>query len=331
MMFFKKIKKLVCLLLLAYFIIPQNILAYSNKIIASGENIGITLNANGILIVGTYEINNESPAQNAGIKKGDIIKKINSKEIYSIKEMAEKINETNSDEIEIEYKRNDQIKKTKLKLYKDESNIYKTGLFVKDSITGIGTLTFIDPKTKKFGALGHEIREQATEKIFEIKEGTIYNSNVTGIIPSDNGKPGEKKAEYNKDEIKGKTTENTTQGIFGTYTENINDLKTYEVATPDKITTGPAKIITVLKNHETKEYDINIIQVNSEKQKNKNFIFEITDKELLNKTNGIIQGMSGSPIIKDNMILGAITHVVINDPHKGYGIFITNMLEEAEN
>ncbi len=330
-MFFKKFKKLIYLLLLAYFIIPQSVLAYSDKIIASGENVGITLNANGVLIVGTYEINNEHPAQNAGLKKGDIIKKINDQVVFTIKDMADIINETNTDQINIEYERKNQIKQTKLKLYKDESNIYKTGLFVKDSITGIGTLTFIDPKTKKFGALGHEIQEQSTEKIFEIKDGTIFNSSVTGIIPSRNGNPGEKKAEYDKNKIKGIAEENTTQGIFGTYTDEINEIKTYEVARPDEITPGPAKIITVLKNHETKEYDINIIQINSEKKKNKNFIFEITDKELINKTNGIIQGMSGSPIIRDNMILGAITHVVISDPHKGYGIFITNMLEEAEN
>ena len=330
-MFFKNFKKLICLLLLSYFIIPINVLAYSNKIIASGENIGITLNADGVLIVGTYEINNESPAKTAGLKKGDIIKKINNNEEKTIEEMASIINESKSEEINIEYKRDEKTKNTKLKLYKDESNIYKTGLFVKDSITGIGTLTFIDPETKKFGALGHEIREQATEKILEIKDGKIYESNVTGIIPSNDGNPGEKKAEYNKEKEKGTAKENTTQGIFGTYTDNINEKITYEVAKPNQITTGPAKIKTVLKNHEIKEYDINIIQINSVKQKTKNFIFEITDKELLEKTGGIIQGMSGSPIIKDNYIIGAVTHVVVNDPHKGYGIFITNMLEEAEN
>lgn len=330
-MFFKNFKKLICLLLLSYFIIPINVLAYSNKIIASGENIGINLNADGVLIVGTYEINNESPAKTAGLKKGDIIKKINNNEVKTIEEMASIINESKSEEINIEYKRDEKTKNTKLKLYKDESSVYKTGLFVKDSITGIGTLTFIDPETKKFGALGHEIREQATEKILEIKDGKIYESNVTGIIPSNDGNPGEKKAEYNTEKTKGTATENTTQGIFGTYTEDITDNNTYEIAKPNQITTGPAKIKTVLKNHEIKEYDINIIQINSVKQKTKNFIFEITDKELLEKTGGIIQGMSGSPIIKDNYIIGAVTHVVVNDPHKGYGIFITNMLEEAEN
>ena len=327
----KKFKKLICLLLLTYIIIPTNVLAYSEKIIAGGENIGIKLNSKGILIVGTYDINNTSPAKKAGLETGDIITGIEEKSVNTIDEMANVINEANTEEITIKFLRNDLEKTTKLKLYKDENNIYKTGLFVKDNIVGIGTLTFIDPETKKFGALGHEIQEQATEKIFEIKDGTIFDSVVTGIIPSNNGNPGEKKAEYNEEKIKGIAEENTTQGIFGEYTDKIPNRKTYKVAKPEEIKEGPAKILTVLENQNIKEYDINIIQINSKKQKHKNFIFEITDNELLEKTGGIVQGMSGSPIIRDDYIIGAITHVVVNDTNKGYGIFITNMLEESEN
>ncbi len=330
-MIFKKIKKLVYLLLLSYIIMPINALAYSDRIIAGGENIGITLNSKGILIVGTYEVNSESPAEKAGLKNGDIIKSINDKNVTNIEDMAKAINENKSEEITIKYERNNQTKIAKLKLYKDENNVYKTGLFVKDSITGIGTLTFIDPGTKKFGALGHEIQEQSTGKILEIKDGKIFESTVTGVVPSSDGNPGEKKAEYNENKVKGTAKENTTQGIFGDYIEEISNKKTYKVAKPEEIKEGKAKILTVLNNKEIKEYDIEITQINSKKQKNKNFVFEITDEKLLEKTNGIIQGMSGSPIVKDDYIIGAVTHVVINEPHKGYGIFITNMLEEAEN
>ena len=330
-MFFKKIKTKIIIILLTFVIIPTSSLAYSKEIIPGGENIGITLNSKGILIVGTYDINGSSPADKADIKSGDIITDIEGSKVNTIEEMANAINESNKEEINISYIRNNETKKTKLKLYKDENNIYKTGLFVKDSITGIGTLTFIDPNTKKFGALGHEIQEQSTGKILEIKDGKIFDSKVTGIIPSKDGNPGEKKAEYNANEIKGITNENTTQGIFGDYTEEIPNKKTYKVANTQDIKEGNAKILTVLKDKEIKEYDIEIIEVNKTNDKNKNFVFEITDKELLNQTNGIIQGMSGSPIIKDDYIIGAITHVVVNDPHKGYGIFITNMLEEAEN
>ena len=245
--------------------------------------------------------------------------------------MATQINKVQDNKINISYLRNNKEKETILNLYKDENNIYKTGLYVKDSVTGIGTLTFIDPNTKKFGALGHEIQEQTTGQIFEVEDGTIFTSKVTGVLPSTDGSPGEKKAEYDKTNTTGNVEENTTQGIFGEYTAEIKNNKTYKVAKPNEIKKGKAKILTVLNGTEVKEYEINITSLNKEKQKNKNFIFEITDKNLLNKTNGIIQGMSGSPIIQGDKIIGAVTHVVINNPHKGYGIFITNMLEEAEN
>ena len=330
-MLLKKFKKSIFLLLLFLFIIPINVFAYSDKIIVGGQNIGISLTSKGVLIVGTYEVNGTSPAKEAGLKTGDIIEKINGNKISNIEQMATEINKVKEEKISLTYLRNNKEKETTLNLYKDENNIYKTGLYVKDSVTGIGTLTFIDPNTKIFGALGHEIQEQATGKIFEIKDGTIFSSEVTDVVPSSDGSPGEKRAEYNKEDITGEVKENTTQGIFGEYTAEISGGKTYNVAEPSEIKKGNAKILTVLNGTEVKEYEINITQINSEKQKNKNFVFEIIDKELLNKTNGIIQGMSGSPIIQGDNIIGAVTHVVIDNPHKGYGIFITNMLEEAEN
>ena len=315
------------------FIIPINAIAYSDKIIAGGENIGITLNFEGVLIVGSYNVNGENLAKKANLKNGDIIIKINNNQINSIDEMAEQINEVaeNNLPIKITFVRNNEEKNTTLNLTKDENGIYKTGLYVKDSISGIGTLTFIDPITKNFGALGHEIEEQSTGKLLEIKDGKIFESKVTGIIPSTDGSPGEKKAEYNPNKIEGTVKENTTQGVFGKYERDISNRKTYKVAKKDDVKTGEAKILTVLNDNDIKEYNIKIIQINNTESKNKNFIFEITDKVLKDKTNGIIQGMSGSPIIQEDYIVGAVTHVVVDNPLKGYGIFITNMLEEAEN
>ena len=330
-MYLKKIKKSIFLLLLFLSISPNIALAYSDKIIAGGQNIGISLNSNGVLIVGTYEVNNTSPAKEANLKTGDIIEKINGNKISSIEDMANEINKNKDETLKITYIRDHKEKQTTLNLYKDENGIYKTGLYVKDSVTGIGTLTFIDPATKKFGALGHEIQEQTTGEIFEIKDGTIFTSKVTGILPSTDGSPGEKKAEYDKSNVTGNVDENTIKGIFGNYTANIKNTKTYNVAKPDEIKKGKAQILTVLNNNDIQNYDINIIQINKEDKETKNFVFEITDKNLLDKTGGIIQGMSGSPIIQGDNIIGAVTHVVVNDPQKGYGIFITNMLEEAEN
>ena len=310
---------------------PQYSIAYSDYIVASGENIGIELNSKGVVIVGLYKVNNEYPAANSGLKIGDVILSVNNEPVSNIDEMINKIDKSdNKNEISIEYLRNNKKNVTSLKLILDETGVYKTGLYVKDSIAGVGTLTFIDPETKLFGALGHEILEKTTGEMLEIKDGTIFASTVTGIVPSNNGNPGEKRATFYNDKVKGNVFENTNKGIFGTFTENIDNLKLYKVANPENIKTGEAKIMTVLDGENVKEYTINILKLNN-RGKTKNIVFEITDEELLSKTGGIIQGMSGSPIIQNEYIIGAVTHVVVDNPKQGYGIFITNMLEEAEN
>lgn len=329
-MFFKKIKnKFLFLLLLLS--IPTISLAYSDYILVGGENIGIELKSKGVIIVGTYEVNNENPAKKAGLQNGDKIIKINDKEINSIEEMLESIEKLdNKENIKITYIRGNNEKETILSLNKDEKNIYKTGLYVKDNITGVGTLTFIDPNTLSFGALGHEIIEKNTGQKLEIQDGKIYSSEVTGITKSTIGKPGEKNAKYNSSNIFGNIIENTTSGIFGTYNSTLPNKKLYKVGTLETAKEGKAKILTVINGTKVEEFDINIIKINTNTSVSKNFLFEITDESLLDKTGGIVQGMSGSPIIQDEQIIGAVTHVVVEDPTKGYGISIIKMLEEAE-
>jgi len=329
-MFFKKFKNLTLALFLTVYIIPQTILAYSKEIIASGETVGIKLNADGILIVGSYEINGHNSLVEAGLKIGDKISSINNKDVSSVEEMVNIISNCNCDSLKIEYERENKIKKTTLNLYED-NGVLKTGLYVKDSVSGVGTLTFIDPNTKYFGVLGHEIADATTGDVIDIKSGTIFDSKITGIIRSSEGNPGEKNALLYSDKVEGNVLENTKKGIFGEYTNNIDTSKLYKVANIDDIKMGDATILTVLDGVEVGEFSINITSINETKDKLKNIEFEITDETLLDKTNGIVQGMSGSPIIQGDYIIGAVTHVVVNDPHKGYGIFITNMLEEAEN
>lgn len=329
-MFFKKIKKRISFLLLILSI-PCTAFAYSDYLIPGGENIGIELNAKGVLIVGTYKVGEDAPSEDAGLKVGDIITKIEDQNVQTIEEMVQKIDAVEEKEkVSVTYLRGNDTKETSLKLYK-ENNVYKTGLYVKDRIVGVGTLTFIDPNTKKFGALGHEIVEKTTGQILEIKDGKIFNTNVTGIDASTNGNPGEKNAIFQKDEVKGEVAENTSQGIFGNYTENMPNKKQYKVATKEDIKVGKASILTVTNGKEISEYEIMITQINQDNKKNKNFVFEITDQKLLEQTGGIVQGMSGSPIVQGDYIVGAITHVVVENPAKGYGIFIENMLKEAEN
>ncbi len=330
-MFFKKIKNNILLtLIFTLLIIPNYALAYSDYIVAGGENIGIELNSKGVIIVGTYEVNGINPAKEANLRAGDKIIKINNKDVINIEEMLKVIeNINNKSNVKITYLRGNKTNETSLKLSKSSDNIYKTGLYVKDSISGVGTLTFIDPNTKLFGALGHEIIEKNTGQKLEIKDGKIYSSTVTGITRSDIGKPGEKAARYDSSDIFGNVKENTTSGIFGNYTSTIPDKKLYKVAKENDIKTGNATIFTVIDGNTIESFAINILRIN--KNTTKNILFEITDSRLLKNTGGIVQGMSGSPIIQDNFIVGAVTHVVVDDPTKGYGIFITTMLEEAEN
>ena len=328
-MFFKKIKKLNLLILLTLFIMPTFVYAYSSEIIAGGQNIGIEIKTNGVVIVGTYETGSKNPGKDAGLNSGDIITSIDNTKITSIDDMVNKINNISNETIKIGYVRNDVEEYTTLELYKDNDS-YKTGLYVKDTISGIGTLTYIDPNTKLFGALGHEITEKNTGQILEIKNGKIYTSKVTDIQPSSNGIAGEKNAKLNKGEVIGSIFENTNKGIFGNYQEEIESSNLYKVGNFKNIQKGEAKILTVVEEDKIEEFTINILKVNNN-QDTKNIIFEITDSELLSKTGGIVQGMSGSPIIQGEYIIGAVTHVVVDTPTKGYGIFITNMLEEAEN
>jgi len=330
-MFFKKIKnKLLILLLLLS--IPNITLAYSDYIIASGENIGIELKSSGIIIVGTYDVNGDNPATKAGLQNGDKITKINNHNVSSIDDMQNFIQTINDkSNISITYLRGSKENTTTLSLNKDENGIYKTGLYVKDSITGVGTLTFIDPSTKLFGALGHEIIEKNTRQKLEIVDGKIYSSTVTGVTKSDIGNPGEKNARYDTSKTFGNVFENTTSGIFGNYTSEFSKENLYKVANIDEVKIGTAKMLTVVEGNDVEEFEINILKINKDTSATKNILFEITDEKLLDISGGIVQGMSGSPIIQDDSIIGAVTHVVVDDPTKGYGISIIKMLEEAEN
>lgn len=330
-MFFKKIKN-VFLIALLVISIPSTVLAYSDYIIAGGENIGISLQSKGVIIVGSYEIDGINPLKESGLNNGDKIVKVNDQETLSIEKMLDVIDkQEDKNNIKITYIRGNKEYNTSISLKKDSNNIYKTGLYVKDNITGVGTLTFIDPKTKLFGALGHEIIEKNTGQKLEIKDGSIYSSTVTGVTKSSIGTPGEKNARYDDTNVFGSVFENTTRGIFGEYKKDIPNKKLFKVAKPSETKEGEASFLTVIQDNNVEEFKINILKVNSNESSSKNILFEVIDDNLLKLTGGIVQGMSGSPIIQDGLIIGAVTHVIVDDPTKGYGTFITKMLEEAEN
>lgn len=322
------VKKLK-ILLISFILLPLNVLAYSDYIIPGGETLGIEINSDGIMVIGFYQINGKFNKGNPVIKSGDYITKVNGTEVTTVNELTAVI-EDNVDDgfVEVTYNRNGKEKTSKLELIKD-NDVYKTGLYVKDSITGIGTLSYIDPETKIFGALGHEIVESNTNTVVEIKSGIIFRNYITGIDKSSNGIPGSKNAKFYYDTTYGKILKNTNVGIYGIYENDLPNKELYEVATPDEIKIGKATIYTVLEGEKIKDYSIEITAIN-ETSDIKNISFVIDDEELLDKTGGVVQGMSGSPIIQNDKIIGAVTHVVIDNPTTGYGIFITTMLEEGE-
>ncbi len=319
----KKFIVFLCMML----IFPLNILAYSSEVILGGHTIGIDIENGGVMIIGFYKVNGKYPKTD--LKEGDTIIKVGNDRVTSLEELTTAIenNLDSNNSVNITYKRNQKEQKTTLKLVKID-NKYKTGLYVKDSITGIGTLTFIDPASNNYGALGHEITENNTSDIIEVKTGKIFKNSITNIEESKDGNPGSKNAEFYYNTTYGDIKKNTRYGIYGKYTATY-DMNTIAVASKEEVKIGEAYIYTVLENETIDRFSINITKIN-ESSDTKNITFEITDSRLLKKAGGIVQGMSGSPIVQNNKLIGAVTHVITDNVTSGYGLFITTMLEESE-
>ncbi len=319
--------KRLYVLLISLFILPISTMAYSNYIIPGGDTLGISIKSNGVLVTGFYKIKgkyNKSP-----LKVGDYITMVEDNLVTSLDDLTNLIEKYKDKKaINIKYRRNNKEYKGTISLVLDNS-IYKTGLYVKDTTSGCGTLSYIDPETKIYGALGHEIIDSNTNSIIEIKEGEIFENKITSITKSYDGNPGSKNSVFNFNKVYGDIKKNTKVGVYGNYTYNLPNKELLKVANPNEIKIGPAEIYTVLNDQDIKKYNIEITNIN-DNSKTKNITFKIIDKELLSKTGGIVQGMSGSPIIQNNKIIGAITHVKVDDVTGGYGIFITTMLEEGE-
>ena len=320
-------------ILLTFFIIlfcPLNILAYSKNVIPGGESIGIKIESDGLIVVGFYKVNGEYIASD-NIRIGDNITHINNKRVYSINELTNVIDESNTSEIDIKLIRNNKEVSTKLRLV-EENNLLKTGLYVKDNVVGLGTLTYIDPVTKIWGALGHEILLSETNSRIEVKDGNILMSKVTSINKSKNGYVGSKNANILFNKKIGTINKNTVNGIYGTYTYSLPKKDLIMVADFDEIKMTEAYIYTVTSNNAIKKYKIKILdKYPNKKNTTKAISFEIVDKDLINKTGGIVQGMSGSPIIQNDKLIGAVTNVLVDNVTLGYGILISTMLETGES
>lgn len=314
------------LLFLILLILPINIFAYSDKIIPGGNTLGIEVKNDGVIVIGFYKVNGKFNKND--FKVGDVIVKVSGIDVASSDDLVRLIEKNiNDDKVNITIKRNDKfIDKT---IILDKINgVYKTGLYVKDGVIGIGTLSYIDPETLIYGALGHEIIESTTNRLIEVKTGNIFKTKITSIDRSVSGVAGTKNAKFYTNIKYGDITKNTNKGIYGFYSKDISNLESLTVGKYEDIKLDSAYIRTVINNEEVKDYAIEIDRVNNNDVKN--IHFKIVDEDLISKTGGIVQGMSGSPIIQNNMIVGAVTHVIVDKPSTGYGILITRMLEEGD-
>ena len=299
-------------------------------VIPLGNVIGMKLYTKGVLVVGMSQINDENgkktkPYENTGIEEGDCIVSINGENIENTNELMEKLNECNGEKINIGYLKNDEINYANITPVKSE-NMYKIGLWVRDTQAGVGTATFYEPSTNKFMTLGHGITDIDTGNVVNISNGELTTANVISIVKGSKGKPGEILGTIESGDTIGKVEKNTTFGVYGTVTNKSTIIGYFnnemEVANRDEIKEGSATILCQLDNNEVKEYTIKIekIYINNN-ENNKSMLIKVTDNELIEKTGGIIQGMSGSPIIQNGKFIGAITSVLVNDPAEGYGVF----------
>lgn len=301
-----------------------------------GRTIGLKLYTDGVLVVGMSEIDGIDgkkymPYEHSGIKEGDMIQEINGEEISNTQALINIVNESKGKEISIKYKRNGESIYTSITPIKGLNDGYMLGLWVRDAAAGIGTLTYYEKATGKFAALGHGITDVDTGNLLNISNGELVTSQIVSIVKGVKGRVGEIRGIIDDGQKIGKIEKNTPIGIYGSVTnlEFINSVKGEEIAVANRneIKVGDAKIICQVENGKVQEFQIKIKKIYKRSKDNKSMLIEITDEALINKTGGIIPGMSGTPIIQNNKFVGAITNVLLNSPTEGYAIFADMMME----
>ena len=304
-------------------------------VVPIGKAIGMKLYTDGVLVVGLSEIEGKKPYENSGIKEGDRIIEINQNQIDTTEELMEEVNKSNGQNISIKYMRDEKTITTSIQPVKNSENQYKLGLWVRDAAAGVGTLTFYEPSSGMFGTLGHGILDIDTSDLIKIANGELVTTNILSITKGEKGQPGEIRGTIEAGYTIGQISKNTNFGVFGKITNlaqaNISNLEAIELSSRDELKTGKAQIICELENGKTQYYDIEIQKIFlNNNQNNKSMLIKVTDQELIEKTGGIIQGMSGAPIIQNGKFVGAVTHVLVNDPTMGYGVFADIMLKEMK-
>ena len=307
---------------------PQEQIVY-----VGGMSAGFTLKTGGAQVIGTCEVITENgvcaPALDAGLRAGDVIYKVEGITIESITQLNEIVNKSNGKCISVEIERGEERQTKQIQAVKDKMNgRYKIGVLIRDSVSGIGTVTYIDKESGRFGSLGHSVTGE-NKKEMQVCGGSVYECSIVGINKGIRGKAGELKGMFLNDKCLGTAEKLCDCGIFGQISKDFNTdgLKT-AVASSADAKPGNAYIYSTVNGNLPKRYEIEIVKVDKTNKENKNYVLKIKDEALIYETGGIVQGMSGSPILQDGKLVGAITHVFLNDPTRGYGIEIGKMLQE---
>ena len=310
----------------------------TDEVYLGGDSVGLSLQSKGVVIVGSNYIitknGNISPMENSNLKIGDIITHLNGVEIKDITDINKILENSNGENILVNAKRSGELFTTNIKPELDvQTKKYKLGIWIRDDAMGVGTLTFVNPENLRFASLGHAIADVDTGENFEVAGGEIYRCNVIGVKMGKRGVPGEILGLFIQGKNKqGDIDKNCEFGVYGDLNEN-NDfiLGKTKIKVGGKLSAKPGKatILTCVNGTEIKEYDIELIKTNYQTTGNsRGMVIKVTDEELIKKTGGIVQGMSGSPIIQDGKLIGAVTHVFVNDPTKGFGLYLDWMLNE---
>ena len=304
------------------------------KLIPCGFSFGVKLYTNGLMVVGSSNIQtstgSRNPMNEAGIKAGDVLLKVNNIDMENIDDFIDVVQNSEGKSMVFTLGRKKKNYDTVVTPVKSDINDkYAVGMWVRDSSAGIGTMTFIDENSGMFVGLGHGICDMDTNDLMPLKSGTAVRASITGIRKGESGTPGELKGVFDEEMYIGSLLSNDETGIYGKIEGEIEDcLPALPIALSNEIYTGPAKIYANVEGKKVEQYDIEIVKIfKNISSPTKNMIIRITDPDLLKATSGIVQGMSGCPIIQDGKIIGAITHVLVNEPNKGFAIFIENMLD----
>lgn len=302
-------------------------------VIPCGTTFGVKIFTEGVMVVKMDEIvidgNNLSPGKDAGILVGDVITSINNIKVKTNEDVISIVEKSKGKELPLKVKRNNKILNLKIKPIKtDENKSYKIGIWVRDSSAGIGTVTFYQEESKGFAGLGHGVCDVDTGELLPLAQGDIVSTALDSITKATKGSPGSLNGHFNSRDSIGYLLSNKETGVVGVMDESPSEKDSIPLGLKQEVKVGNAKILSTIDNDKPQYFDIEIESINYDKNSmTKNMIIKITDKKLISKTGGIVQGMSGSPIIQDNKLVGAVTHVFVNEPTKGYGIFAENMLK----